>query len=214
MELHVESAMNREEELKLLIRRFLELIGEDPDREGLRETPSRVAKMWLNELTKGYRVNPKEYVKVFEVDEYIRYRDLVIIKDVPVKSICEHHLLPFFGYAHVAYIPSGRVLGFSKFARIVDAYSKRLQLQERLTEQVADFLMNVLRPKGLLLVIEAIHTCALVRGIEEPMFMTTIASRGVFKDDEELRLNIIKILKELPIRGKNEWIKDHLFNCF
>ena len=214
MELHVESAMNREEELKLLIRRFLELIGEDPDREGLRETPSRVAKMWLNELTRGYRVNPKEYVKVFEVDEYVRYRDLVIIKDVPVKSICEHHLLPFFGYAHVAYIPSERVLGFSKFARIVDAYSKRLQLQERLTEQVADFLMDVLRPKGLLLVIEAIHTCALVRGIEEPMFMATLASRGVFKDNEELRLNTIKILKELPIRSGNEGIKNYLFNRF
>jgi len=187
--------MSKEKELEELVRRFLIIIGENPDREGLKETPKRVARMWLNELTLGYRVNPKDYVKVFEVDEYLRYGDMVIVQDVPVRSMCEHHLLPFFGYAHIAYIPNDKVLGFSKFARIIEVYSKKLQLQERLTQEVADFLVETLNPKGLLLMIEAIHTCALIRGVEEPMFMITLASRGVFREKPELINEALSIIK-------------------
>ena len=187
--------MSKEKELEELVRRFLIIIGENPDREGLKETPKRVARMWLNELTLGYRVNPKDYVKVFEVDEYLRYGDMVIVQDVPVRSMCEHHLLPFFGYAHIAYIPNDKVLGFSKFARIIEVYSKKLQLQERLTQEVADFLVETLNPKGLLLMIEAIHICALIRGVEEPMFMITLASRGVFREKPELINEALSIIK-------------------
>ncbi len=187
--------MSKEKELEELVRRFLIIIGENPDREGLKETPKRVARMWLNELTLGYRVNPKDYVKVFEVDEYLRYGDMVVVQDVPVRSMCEHHLLPFFGYAHIAYIPNDKVLGFSKFARIIEVYSKKLQLQERLTQEVADFLVETLNPKGLLLMIEAIHTCALIRGVEEPMFMITLASRGVFREKPELINEALSIIK-------------------
>ena len=180
--------------LKELIKEFLILIGEDPKREGLKETPARVARMWLYELTSGYRSNPKDYVKIYNISDYVRYEDLVLIRNVPVKSICEHHLLPFFGVAHLAYVPNGIILGFSKFARIIDVFAKRLQVQERLTEEVADFLYEELRPKGLMVVIEAVHTCALIRGVEEPMFMTTIAHRGIFSNNEGLRIEALNML--------------------
>ncbi len=183
-----------EKKLEDLVREFLVLIGEDPNREGLRETPTRVARMWLHELTVGYRTNPKDFIKIFNVKDYVKYNDVVIIRDVPLKSICEHHLLPFFGLAHLAYIPNGIVLGFSKFARVLDVFAKKLQLQERLTEEVANFLYEELRPKGLVLVIEAIHTCALIRGVEEPMFMTTIAYRGIFTENTELRCEVLRLL--------------------
>jgi GTP cyclohydrolase I len=189
--------------MKDWIREFLKLIGEDPNREGLRETPERVARMWFGELTKGYRVDPKEFVKTFNLDVEEEFKGIVVIRDVPVRSICEHHLLPFFGYAHIAYIPGSKVLGFSKFARIVDAFAKRLQLQERLTTQIADFLMQFLKPSGLLLIIEAIHTCALVRGVEEPMYLTTQATRGVFAEDADLRKDAISLIdrKGIIFRG-------------
>ncbi len=180
--------------LEELVKEFLKLIGEDPSREGLKETPRRVARMWLEELVSGYWEDPSKYVKVFNVEEYVRYEDLVLVKDVPVRSVCEHHLLPFFGKAHLAYIPTDKVLGFSKFSRILNVYSRRLQLQERLTQQVADFLFNTLRPKGLVLIIEAIHTCALVRGVEEPMVMTTVVSRGLLREDRKLRSEVISLL--------------------
>ena len=191
-----EEVMGRLEEL---VKEFLRLIGEDPSREGLKETPKRVARMWLEELVSGYWEDPSKYVKVFNVEEYVRYEDLVLVKDVHVRSICEHHLLPFFGKAYLAYIPTDKVLGFSKFSRILSVYSRRLQLQERLTQQVADFLFNTLRPKGLVLIIEAIHTCALVRGVEEPLVMTTVASRGLLREDKKLRNEVISLL----MRGRN-----------
>ncbi len=185
---------NRLRRIEELVREFIELIGDDPNREGLKETPKRVARMWVEELASGYWEDPSKYVKLFSIEEYLRYEDIVLVKDVPVRSICEHHLLPFFGKAHLAYIPTEKVLGFSKFARILSVYSRRLQLQERLTQQVADFLDSTLRPKGLLLVIEALHTCALVRGVEEPMIMTTITSRGVLRDNGELRSEVLSLL--------------------
>ncbi len=184
------------ERIEELVREFLQVIGEDVSREGLRETPERVARMWVDELIAGYFERPQDYVKKFRVDgksSNVR-GDLVIVKDVPVRSICEHHLLPFFGYAHIAYIPTKEVLGFSKFARIINVFGKRLQIQERLTEEVADYLNTLLKPMGLLLVMETIHTCALVRGVEEPMHMVTVASRGAFKDDESLRSEAMSIL--------------------
>jgi len=176
----------RRQIVRKLVEDFLRAVGEDPSREGLRETPDRVARMWLEELASGYFVDPAAYVKTFEVEEYEGREGFVAVTNIPTRSICEHHLLPFFGYTHVVYIPSGKVMGFSKFARVIKALSSRLQIQERLTEQIADFLNEVLSPKGLLVVTEALHTCALIRGVEESMTMTTVALRGTFREQREL----------------------------
>ena len=177
-----------------LVREFLLLIGEDVSREGLNETPSRVARMWVDELTVGYRLDPKEVLKSFTIDnDYERYDELVIVRDIPVRSICEHHLLPFFGYAHIAYIPTDKVLGFSKLARVVDILSRRLQVQERLTNQVADFIYENLSPKGVMVIIEAYHTCTIVRGVKELMYMITRACRGTLNNDN-LRTEVLTLL--------------------
>jgi len=183
------------ERIARLVKEFLLIIGEDPEREGLRETPSRVAKMWLEELTIGYRESPESYVKKFKLEVSNKQdQNFVVIRGIPVKSICEHHLMPFFGEAHIMYIPEDEVLGFSKFARIINIYSKRLQLQERLTNQIADGLMNLIKAKGLIIVVNALHTCALIRGVEEPMYMTTYAERGVLATNAELREKALKLL--------------------
>ncbi|PUA31778.1 MAG: hypothetical protein B7O98_08235 [Zestosphaera tikiterensis] len=188
--------MRRFAELKELVKKFLELIGEDPERPELRETPERVARMWLEELTVGYSLNPDEQVKTFSVNHvgYGRFGSFVVVSNVPVRSICEHHLLPFYGYAHIAYIPSNEVLGLSKFVRVVNVFSRRLQLQERLTEEIADFLESRLKPKGLALMVEALHTCALVRGVEEPLTMSTVTFRGVLAEDTSLRREALELL--------------------
>ncbi len=184
---------DRVERIAELVREFLKLIGEDPEREGLRETPERVARMWVRELSSGYNEDPRTYLKTFD-GSYLQFGDMVVIRDAPVRSICEHHLLPFFGRAHLAYIPDGQVLGFSKFSRVVSSFARRLQIQERLTAQVADFLYSELSPRGLFLVIEATHTCALVRGVEEPLYMVTTAARGVFRDMPELVERAMKLM--------------------
>lgn len=176
----------REETIKKLVEEFLRTLGEDPGREGLRDTPRRVSRMWIEELAMGYFVDPVAYVKTFEVEEYEGREGMVVVTNIPTRSICEHHLLPFFGYTHVAYIPSGKVLGFSKFARVIKVLSSKFQIQERLAEQIADFLNEVLNPKGLLVLLEALHTCALIRGVEESMTMSTMALRGVFREQREL----------------------------
>lgn len=176
-----------------LVKEFLRLIGENPEREGLRETPERVARMWVRELSSGYWEDPRTYLKTFD-GSYLQFGDMVVIRDAPVRSMCEHHLLPFFGKAHLAYIPDGQVLGFSKFSRVVSSFARRLQLQERLTAEVADFLYRELSPKGLYLVIEATHTCALVRGVEEPLYMVTTAARGVFRDMPELVERALRLM--------------------
>ena len=180
--------------LEELVREFLLLIDEDPNREGLKETPARVAKMWLEELSAGYREDPTMHLKTFTTSDAGVENGVVVVRDIPVRSICEHHLLPFFGYAHIAYVPNGAILGFSKFARIVDAFARRLQVQERLTRQVADFLYEKLKPKGLIVLVDAIHTCALVRGVEEPMYLTTMEVRGIFKEDKSLRGEALALL--------------------
>jgi len=167
------------------VRQILAEIGEDPARPGLADTPSRVYRMYA-ELTAGYREDPDRLLNgaVFDVD----YSEMVVVKDIPFHSLCEHHLLPFVGTAAVAYIPDGRVVGLSKIPRIVDMYARRLQVQERLTQQIADFLMERLAPKGVGVVIEANHLCSAMRGIRKPgMVMTTSAVLGLFRRSDKTR---------------------------
>jgi GTP cyclohydrolase I len=167
------------------VRQILSEIGEDPDRDGLVGTPERVHRMYT-ELTAGYHVDPDRLINraVFEVD----YSEMVVVKDIPFYSLCEHHLLPFFGSAAVAYIPRGRVLGLSKIPRIVEMYARRLQVQERLTQQIADFLMQRLEPKGVGVVLEATHLCAVMRGVRKPgTVMTTSAVQGLFRANDKTR---------------------------
>ncbi|MEM0025574.1 MAG: GTP cyclohydrolase I [Zestosphaera sp.] len=189
---------DRFEKLKNLIREFIKLIGDNPDRPELKDTPERVARMWLEELALGYGKDPDEYLKYFHVNSanYISTNRLVAVLNIPVRSICEHHLLPFYGNAYVVYVPSGEVFGLSKFARVINVFARRLQIQERLTEEIADYLFGKLKTRGLLIMIEAIHTCALIRGVEEPLTMITLTTRGELSTDRELREEALKIIKE------------------
>jgi GTP cyclohydrolase IA len=167
------------------VRQILAEIGEDPDRQGLEGTPERVHRMY-SELTAGYRVDPARLMNgaIFDVD----YSEMVVVKDIPFYSLCEHHLLPFFGTAAVAYIPRGRVVGLSKIPRIVEMFARRLQVQERLTQQVADLLMVNLDPKGVGVVLEATHLCAVMRGVRKPgTTMTTSAVLGLFRSNDKTR---------------------------
>jgi GTP cyclohydrolase I len=167
------------------VRQILVEIGEDPAREGLKATPERVHRMYA-ELTAGYHVDPDRLINraVFDVE----YSEMVVVKDIPFYSLCEHHLLPFFGNAHVAYIPDGRVIGLSKIPRIVEMYARRLQVQERMTQQIADFLMARLAPQGVGVVLEATHLCAAMRGVRKPgTVMTTAAVLGLFRRNDKTR---------------------------
>jgi GTP cyclohydrolase IA len=167
------------------VRRILEEIGEDPDRQGLLRTPERVHRMY-GELTAGYHVDPARLINgaIFDV----AYSEMVVVKDIPFYSLCEHHLLPFFGTAAVAYIPRGRVIGLSKIPRIVEMYARRLQVQERLTQEIADFLQQHLAPQGVGVVIEATHLCAVMRGVRKPgTIMTTASVLGLFRTRDRTR---------------------------
>jgi len=167
------------------VRQILVEIGEDPDRPGLRGTPDRIHRMYA-ELTAGYHVNPDRLVNgaIYEV----AYSEMVVVKDIPFYSLCEHHLLPFFGNASVAYIPRGRVIGLSKIPRIVEMYARRLQVQERLTQQIAEFLQDRLTPQGVGVVIEATHLCAVMRGVRKPgTIMTTSSVLGLFRTRDRTR---------------------------
>ena len=167
------------------VRQILLEIGEDPDRQGLVGTPERVHRMYT-ELTAGYHVDPDRLINgaIFDVD----YSEMVVVKDIPFYSLCEHHLLPFFGWAAVAYIPRGKVIGLSKIPRIVETYARRLQVQERLTQQIADFLMERLSPLGVGVVLEATHLCAVMRGVRKPgTIMTTSAVLGLFRSRDRTR---------------------------
>lgn len=175
------------------VQMILEAIGEDPEREGLRETPARVARMY-KEIFCGLYENPEVHLeKVFSED----HEEMVIVKDIPLYSMCEHHLLPFLGKAHVAYIPrEGYVTGLSKLARVVEGFAKRPQLQERLTTQIADTLMRKLNAKGVLVVIEAEHMCMTFRGIRKPGSKTvTSAVRGLFQKSEATRAEAFSLIK-------------------
>jgi len=167
------------------VRQILLEMGEDPDREGLRGTPERVHRMYA-ELTAGYHVDARRLLNgaIFEVD----YNEMVVVKEIPFYSLCEHHLLPFFGTAAVAYIPRGRVIGLSKIPRVVEMYARRLQVQERMTQQVADFLMEHLDPLGVGVLVEATHLCSVMRGVRKSgTVMTTSAVLGIFRRNEKTR---------------------------
>ncbi|HEX7048769.1 MAG TPA: GTP cyclohydrolase I FolE [Longimicrobiales bacterium] len=178
-------------ELEGLVRRLLELLGEDPARAGLVATPRRVARA-LRWLTRGYSRTAQDAIGGALFEE--RHEAMILVKDIELYSLCEHHMLPFYGRAHVAYVPDGRIVGLSKIARVVDVFARRLQVQERLTDQIADALARVLRPRGVAVVIEAHHLCMMMRGVEKQNSKTiTSAVRGVFADcpmrrDEFLRL--------------------------
>ena len=176
------------------VRDILEAIGEDPDREGLQETPARVARMYA-EIFAGLEEDPRRHLKLFHEQGN---DEMVIVRDIPLYSMCEHHLIPFMGKAHIAYIPkNGRVIGLSKLARIVTCFAKRPQLQERLTAQVADFLYQELEPMGVAVVIEAQHLCMTMRGARAAGSETrTSALRGVMRTDAKTRAEVLALLKE------------------
>jgi len=173
------------------VRDILIAIGDDPDREGIRDTPARVARMY-EELFAGMRVDPTSVLKTVFTE---KYEEMVILRDVPFNSMCEHHLMPFEGRAHIAYIPDGKVVGLSKLARVVDVFAKRPQVQERLTTQLADILVHELDAQGAAVVIEAVHTCMTCRGVKKPgSVMVTSAVRGVCATNPPTRAEAMSLL--------------------
>ena len=174
------------------VREILVAIGEDPDREGLVKTPFRVEKAWQF-LIKGYRQDPYEILKSATFEE--ECDQMVVVRDIDVFSMCEHHLLPFYGKAHVAYIPRGRVVGLSKIPRVVDAYARRLQVQERLTNQIAQAIWEALQPDGVGVVVQALHLCMAMRGVEKQgSFAITSAMLGSFREDRSTRNEFLNLL--------------------
>ena len=175
----------------MLTRRELELLGEDPEREGLLKTPQRVANS-MTFLTEGYTSSAEEVVGkgIFKEE----HDNMIMVRDIELYSLCEHHMLPFFGKAHVAYIPNGKIVGLSKIPRIVDVYARRLQVQERLTEQIADGLCRVVNPSGVGVVIEAFHLCMMMRGVQKQNSKTiTSALRGAFREDPKTRDEFLRL---------------------
>ena len=184
----------RRAKIQAAVREILLAVGENPDREGLLETPARVARMY-DEILAGMREAPREHLqKQFSAD---KHGELVLVKDIAIYSLCEHHMLPFYGRAHIAYIPKdGRITGLSKLARMADGYARRLQVQERLTTQMADAVMDVLQPRGVLVVIEAEHMCMTMRGVQKPGSLTvTSAVRGYFETDVKARAEAMSLIR-------------------
>ena len=174
-----------------LVRQQLTMLGEDPERDGLRKTPERVASA-MSWLTRGYAQSPMDAIgdALFEED----HSSMVMVRDIELYSMCEHHLLPFFGKAHIAYIPNGKIVGLSKLPRVVEVFARRLQVQERLTEQIAEALDDVLKPRGVGVVIEAVHLCMMMRGVEKQNSRTiTSALRGSFRDDAMTRDEFLRL---------------------
>lgn len=181
------------ESLKEHYSKVLELIGEDPSREGLIKTPERVAKA-MQFLTQGYEMNATEILQsaMFSED----YSQMVLVKEIEFHSLCEHHLLPFFGKAHIAYIPDGNIVGLSKLPRVVDAFSRRLQVQERLTNEIRDCIQDTLKPKGVAVVMEARHLCMQMRGVEKQSSLTTTSAfSGAFLESEKTRLEFMNLIR-------------------
>jgi len=179
------------ERIEKAVREILLAVGEDVGREGLKYTPQRVAAMYA-ELLAGMHEDPSEHVRSIFTE---KYDEVVLLRDIPFYSICEHHLMPFIGSAHVAYLPSGVVLGVSKLARIIDCFSRQLQVQERLTDQIADFLMTSLKPQGVVVVLEASHSCMTIRGVKKSgSVMVTSALRGIFKKDPKSREEVMSLM--------------------
>jgi GTP cyclohydrolase I len=190
------------------IRRLLTDLGEDPDREGLRDTPKRVEKAYTF-LTSGYRADIDKVLNnaLFTVD----YNEMVIVKDIDFYSLCEHHLLPFFGKCHIAYIPSDRVIGLSKIPRLVDVFARRLQVQERLTRQIADTIRDKIAPLGVAVVMEATHLCMSMRGVEKQnSFAVTSAMQGAFRDNSRTRMEFLELIK---LRSAVPSLRDAGYAC-
>lgn len=188
-EIYIQQTDNTTEEA---VRNILYSIGEDPSRQGLLKTPERVRRMY-SEITEGYRIDPVKLINgaIFDVD----YHDIVLVKDIEFFSLCEHHMLPFFGHAHVAYIPDGKVIGLSKIPRIVEMYARRLQVQERMTAEIAHFIKDTLQPRGVAVIVEGSHMCAMMRGVKKPeTSMTTRTLLGSFQDDPILRSELLALL--------------------
>ncbi len=176
-----------------LVRDLLKEIGEDPDREGLRLTPERVERMFAF-LTSGYGKQVEDVLSGAVFPE--NYDNIIVVKDIDFYSLCEHHLLPFFGKCHVGYLPDGRIVGLSKVVRLVEMYSRRLQVQERLTSQIADALLDALRPRGVAVVIEAYHLCMMMRGVEKQNSQAVTSSmHGVFRDRIETRTEFMQLIR-------------------
>ena len=179
------------ERVERAVTEILLAIGEDVEREGLKGTPMRVARMYA-ELLAGMREEPKEHLRSVFTENY---DEIILLRNIPFYSICEHHLMPFIGTAAVAYLPSGVVLGVSKLARIVDCFARRLQVQERLTNQIADFIMSSLEPRGVAVVLEASHSCMTIRGVKKPgSAMVTSSLRGIFKKDPKSRNEVMSLM--------------------
>lgn len=173
------------------VREILAAVGEDPDREGLQDTPARVARMYA-ELFGGLHEDPREHLQKFFTE---KYDEMVLVRDISFNSMCEHHLLPFMGRAHIGYVPDGRVIGLSKLARVVESVSRRPQVQERMTEEIADLLISELKVKGVAVVIEATHTCMTIRGIRKPNSeCVTSAMKGLFRKNQSSRSEVMNLI--------------------
>ncbi len=186
-------------EYAALVRRQLELVGEDPDREGILKTPERVARA-MAFMTEGYHQDARTVIGDAIFHE--SHSNMILVRDIELYSMCEHHLLPFVGRAHIAYIPDGHIVGLSKLARVVDVYARRLQVQERLTDQIAQALTDVLNPRGVGVVIEAAHLCMMMRGVQKQNSTTvTSAVRGTFRDDPKTRDEFLRLIHNGSSRG-------------
>jgi len=183
--------VRRHDEIADFVRQLLAHIGEDPSREGLVETPRRFVEM-LEALTAGYRQDPQEIIAgaIFPV----KHDQMIVVRDILFYSLCEHHILPFFGKAHVGYIPNGRVIGMSKIPQIVEHFSKKLQLQERMSEEIADFLMEALAPKGVGVVVEGFHLCMAMRELQKDAHLVTSAVKGIFRRDPRTRAEFMQLI--------------------
>lgn len=179
------------ERIRRAVREILAAVGEDPDREGLLDTPDRVARMYA-EIFSGLHTDPAQYLKKTFTQ---KHDDMVLVKDIEFASCCEHHLVPFLGKAHIAYLPAGKVVGLSKLARVVDAVAKRPQVQERMTEEIAELIMSELRPRGVAVILEATHMCMTIRGVKKPGTTTvTSAMRGLFKTNPMTRGELLALV--------------------
>jgi GTP cyclohydrolase I len=185
--------IEKTKQLSVLYRQIIELLGENSEREGLQKTPKRVARA-MQFLTQGYEIDPVAIINSAKFKE--DYKQMVLVKDIEMYSMCEHHILPFYGKVHVAYIPNGYITGLSKIARVVDAFSRRLQVQERLTLEIRDCIHNALNPLGVAVVVEAAHTCMQIRGVQKQNSITvTSAFTGVFLKDNRTREEFIHLIK-------------------
>lgn len=185
--------MSNQKEMEKAVRTILENIGEDPERQGLEKTPNRVAQMY-KELTRGYHESPEKLINKAHFD--VNYDEMVVVTNINFYSLCEHHLLPFFGLAHVGYIPKGKVVGLSKIPRIVDMFARRLQVQENMTHQIANVLNDQLGPEGVGVVIEGYHMCMIMRGVEKQKAkMITSSMLGCFKEDHRTRTEFLELIR-------------------